>query len=201
VKIGILGGTGKEGRGLAARWTRAGHEVLLGSRDPAAAAVAAVSNREAAQADVVVVSVPYAAHAPLLAELRAELAGRIVVDLVVPLVPPAVDRVVVPAEGAAALEARKLLGPVCRLVAGLHHVSSVHLADPDHAIDCDVLLCGDDAAALETVGALIADLGMRPLLAGPLANAVALEAMTAVLLHMNKRYKKRGLGLRITGLE
>ncbi|HTM21375.1 MAG TPA: NAD(P)-binding domain-containing protein [Kofleriaceae bacterium] len=199
MKIGILGGAGKEGRGLAARWRAAGHTVMLGSRDPAGAAVPAVSNREAAGCEVVVVSVPYPAHAPLLTELRGQLAGRIVIDLVVPLVPP-VDRVTLPRDGAAALEARRILGDGSRIVAALHHVSSVHLGDPAAAIDCDVLLCGDDADLVAVVAGLIEDLGLRALDAGPLANAVALEAMTPVLLHLNKRYGKRGLGLRITGL-
>ena len=195
MKIGLLGGTGKEGRGLALRWAKAGHEVVIGSRDPAKG-----DNAAAAAADVVVVCVPYAAQGETLRELAPRLEGKIVVDLVVPLVPPQVTRVVLPAGGAAALEAQQLL-PGARVVGALHHVSSVHLGDPERAMRGDVLVCGDDAAAKDTVIALVGDLGMRGLDAGPLANAVALEAMTPVLLYMNKKYKKAGLGLTIAGID
>ncbi|KAB2889580.1 MAG: NADPH-dependent F420 reductase [Kofleriaceae bacterium] len=195
MRIGLLGGTGKEGRGLALRWARAGHELVIGSRDPAKG-----DNVRAADADVVVVCVPYPGQAETLRELAPRLEGKVVIDLVVPLVPPQVTRVVLPPGGAAALEAQALL-PGARVVGALHHVSSVHLGDPEHVMRGDVLVCGDDAAAKETAIALVADLGMRGLDAGPLANAVALEAMTPVLLYMNRRYKKPGLGLTIAGLE
>jgi NADPH-dependent F420 reductase len=195
VKIGLLGGTGKEGRGLAARWERAGHTCVIGSRDPARG-----DNRAAAACDVVVLCVPYPAQASTLEELAPLLAGKIVVDLVVPLAPPQVTRVSLPAGGAAALEAQRI-APEARVVAALHHVSSAHLGDPAHAIPGDVLVCGDDAAAKDVVIALIAELPARALDAGPLANAVALEAMTPVLLYMNKKYKRAGLGLTIAGLE
>jgi NADPH-dependent F420 reductase len=194
MRIGLLGGSGKEGQGLAARWRAAGHEVVIGSRDPARG-----DNAAAAAAELVVVCVPYAGHAATLRELAPLLDGKIVVDLVVPLQPPQVTRVHLPEGGAVALEAQRLV-PGARVVAALHHVSAVHLADVAHPIVGDVLVCGDDAAAKETVIALIADLGMRGLDAGPLANAVALEAMTPVLLYMNRRYKRPGLGLRIAGL-
>ncbi len=195
MKIGLLGGTGKEGRGLASRWAKAGHEIVIGSRDPAKG-----DNLAAADAEVVVVCVPYGGQAETLRELAPRLEGKVVIDLVVPLVPPQVTRVVLPPGGAAALEAQALL-PGARVVGALHHVSSVHLGDPEHAMRGDVLVCGDDAAAKETAITLVADLGMRGLDAGPLANAVALEAMTPVLLYMNRKYKKAGLGLAIAGLE
>jgi NADPH-dependent F420 reductase len=195
VRIGVLGGTGKEGRGLAMRWTRAGHQIVVGSRDPARGV-----NAAAADCDVVVVSVPYAGQADTLRELAPRLEGKVVIDLVVPLAPPAVTRVWLPPGGAAALEAQELL-PGARVVGAFHHVSSVHLLEPEHAMHGDVLVCGDDAAAKATTIALVADLGMRGLDAGPLANAVALEAMTPVLIHMNKTYKKTGLALAIAGLD
>jgi len=122
------------------------------------------------------------------------------VDITVPLKPPAVRTVHLPEGRSAALEAQALLGPGVRVVAAMHHVSAVHLADIEHAIDCDVLACGDDATALETALSLIADLGVRAFDAGPLANAVALESLTPVLLHMNKRYKGVGVGVRFTGV-
>jgi NADPH-dependent F420 reductase len=195
VKIGLVGGTGKEGRGLAARWERAGHTCVIGSRDPARG-----DNRAAAACDVIVLCVPYGAQAATLEELGPLLAGKIVVDIVVPLTPPQVTKVSLPPGGAAAIEAQKLV-PDARVVATLHHVSSAHLGDPAHAIPGDVLLCGDDAAAKDTVIALLAELPARGLDCGPLANAVALEAMTPVLLYLNKKHKKGGLGLTIAGLE
>jgi len=195
VRIGLVGGTGREGRGLAGRWTLAGHEVVIGSRDPAKG-----DNRAAARCDVVVLCVPYAAHAAILRELSGALAGVILVDLVVPLAPPTITTVTLPEGGAAALEAQRLV-PDARVVATLHHVSSVHLSEAGRALQGDVLVCADDALARDVVLGLVGDLGMRGLDAGPLANAVALEAMTPVLLYMNRKYKRQGLGLAITGLD
>jgi NADPH-dependent F420 reductase len=214
MRIGIIGGTGKEGSGLAIRWARAGHEVRIGSRDGERGAARAAelnteysvtleggSNEWAIEgADVSVLSVPYSAHRPTLEGLRDALQSHILVDITVPLRPPKVTRVHLPEGHAAALEAQALLGEGVRVVASLHHVSSVHLADADHAIDCDVLTCGDDNDAVELVCGLIGDLGMRGVHAGALANAVALESLTPVLIHLNKKYKSAGTGLRITGI-
>jgi 8-hydroxy-5-deazaflavin:NADPH oxidoreductase len=213
MRIGLVGGTGKEGRGLAMRWARAGHEVIIGSRDAARAQESAAEltaragvpirggdNLAAADTDVVVLSVPYGAQAATLTELRGALAGKIVLDLVVPLQPPQVTRVHVPDGKAAALEAQAILGDGARVVGALHHVSSTHLADLEHPMRGDVLVVGDDEAARGIVIGLCDDLGMRGLDAGPLVNAVALEAMTPVLLYMGKRYKRPGLGVTISGL-
>jgi NADPH-dependent F420 reductase len=212
MRIGILGGTGREGSGLAIRWARAGHTVIIGSRDGERGTAAARklstggitleggSNTDACDADVVVLSVPYAAHVETLASVKGALAGKVVVDITVPLKPPAVRRVHLPAGRAAALEAQALLGPEARVVASLHHVSSVHLSDPEHAIDCDVLVCSDDDDARRMVMGLVGDLGLRALDAGPLENAIALEALTPVLLHLNKVYKSPGSGIRFTGI-
>lgn len=185
--IGLVGGTGAEGRGLAARWRAAGHEVVIGSRDPARG-----DNAAAAKCEIVVLCVPWAAHDETVRTL--DLAGKVVIDLVVPLVPP-VTRVKVPDGGAAALRAQEL-APGAKVVAALHHVSAAHLLE-GHA-EGDVLVAGDDAAAKDIVIALCKDLGLRGLDAGPLANAVALESLTPVLIYMNKRYKHAGLGVRIT---
>ena len=184
MRIGLIGGTGKEGRGLAVRWTRAGHHVVIGSRDPLKG-----DNAAAAQCEVVVLCVPYPGHEAALREHAAALAGKIVIDLVVPM-----------GTGEAALEAQRVV-PDARIVAALHHVSSTHLNDADHPIAGDVLVAGDDEGAKDTVIGLIADLGMRALDAGPLKHATALEAMTPVLIYMNKRYRRKGLGLRVAGLE
>jgi NADPH-dependent F420 reductase len=122
------------------------------------------------------------------------------VDITVPLKPPKVRRVHLPEGRAAALEAQAILGPGTKVVAALHHVSSVHLADPAHAIECDVLVCSDDEDAKRAVLGLIGDLGLRALDAGPLENAIALESLTPVLLHLNKTYGSAGTGIRFTGL-
>ncbi len=215
MRIGIVGGTGREGRGLALRWAAKGHAIVVGSRDAARAQekarelsaeltggvgpISGGSNEEAAGAEVVLLTVPYAAHADTLKGLRGALAGRIVIDITVPLVPPKVTQVNLPAGTSAALEAQVLLDPTTRVVATLHHVSSAHLGEPGHAIDCDVLVCSDDQDARTVAIGLIEDLGLRGLDAGVLKNAVALESLTPVLLHLNRKYKTN-TGIRITGL-
>jgi NADPH-dependent F420 reductase len=212
MRIAVLGGTGKEGRGLALRWAKAGHAVLLGSRDAerARACATELSSRGCGpieggenawaveQAEAVVVSVPYAGHADLLTTLRPALEGRLVIDITVPLRPPRVHEVHLPPGHAAALEAQAILGDTARVVATLHHVSSSHLGDPGRVIPCDVLVCSDHDEARAQVIRLIEDLGLRALDAGPLRNAVALEALTPVLLHLNKRYGAK-LGIRFEG--
>lgn len=212
MKIAVVGGTGKEGSGMALRWAKAGHEVLLGSRDAARAeAKAAELSQQSggkvtggdnpwavAQADVVVLSVPYSGHRDTLLSLKDALAGKVVLDVTVPLKPPQIRKVHLPEGQAAALEAQALLGESTKVVAGVHHVSSNHLLDLGHTVDCDVLACSDDAKALELCLGLIRDLGVRAFDAGPLANAVALESLTPVLLHLNKQYKT-SVGIRITG--
>ncbi len=218
MRIGIVGGTGREGRGLALRWAKAGHQVALGSRDearareratelaaelgaPYAGTILGGSNEWAvSEAAAVVLSVPYAAHAETVRALAPHLAGRVVIDISVPLRPPKVHEVHLPDGQAAALEAQAILGPGTPVAAALHHVSSAHLGDPEHGVDCDVLVCSDDPAALALTLGLVEQLGVRAFDAGPLRNAVALESLTPVLLHLGKRYKSPGLGLRITGL-
>jgi NADPH-dependent F420 reductase len=214
MKLGLVGGTGREGTGLGVRWARAGHTVSIGSRDAgrarekaqelsqrAGVAIRGGDNAEVCRdADVVVLCVPYGAHGATLEGLKAELQGKLVIDITVPLVPPKVREVQLPEGNSAAEEAARILGPDVRLVATLHHVSSGHLADPQHTIACDVLVCGGDLAAKDTALALLSDLSLRGLDAGPLKNAVALESLTPVLLYLNKRYGGDGAGIRITGL-
>ena len=214
MKIGIVGGTGREGRGLALRWARAGHDVMIGSRDAARGQQKAAEfsdecgskitggNNPAACAhgDIVIVTVPYSAHAATFSSIAQTVGNKIVVDITVPLQPPKVRSVNLPEGRAAALEARAHLGQEARLVAALHHISSEHLGDPDHTFDCDVLVCGNDKEARAEVIALIGDLGLRGIDAGVLKNAIALESLTPVLLHINRRYKSTGSGIRITGL-
>ncbi|MBL8056901.1 MAG: NADPH-dependent F420 reductase [Anaerolineales bacterium] len=213
--LAILGGTGHEGSGLGLRWARAGHTVLIGSRsaEKAEAAAAAMNarlgqplvrgleNAQAAQAaDIVVLTVPYAAHQATLESVRAAVQGKVFVDVTVPLVPPKVSRVQLPAGGSASQEAQALLGPGVRVVTAFQNISAEHLKDPDHPIDCDVLVCGDDKDAKALVIQLAADAGMQAWDAGPLANAVVPEGLTSVLIGLNARYKVKSSGLKLTGL-
>ena len=208
--LAVLGGTGPEGAGLAFRWLRAGYKVIIGSRDAARALATAdelghgargATNIEAALAcDIAILTVPFAAQKPTLADVRDALAGKILVDVTVPLVPPRVARVQLPPEGSAAQAAAAVLGENVRVVSAFQSVSAHHLRDPDHRIDCDVLISGDDVEAREQVVQLAAAAGLRGLHAGVLANAAASEALTSVLIAMNRRYKVPGAGIRITGL-
>jgi hypothetical protein len=218
--IGVLGGTGPQGRGLALRFALCGLQVLIGSRDESRAATAADEvNRSlpsgaahpargednagvAAHADLVVVAVPWDGHAATIEALRPSLAGKIVVDCVNPIGfdergPYPID---VP-EGSAAQQAAALL-PDSRVVAAFHHVSAVLLADPDvPRVECDVLVLGEDRAATDTVRAL-ADLvpGLHGVYAGRLRNAGQVEAFTANLIAINRRYKAHA-GIRITDID
>lgn len=213
--IAILGGTGQEGGGLAARWAKAGHLVVIGSRDAAKASAAAdmmnmtlsgakvrgMSNRDAvAVADVIVLTVPYSAQRSTVENVREALKSKILVDATVPLVPPKVARVQLPADGSAVAEIQKFLGDEVRVVSAFQNVSAHALRDIDHAVECDVLICGDDVAARELVIGLAADIGLRGIHAGPIVNSAAAEALTSILIAINMRYKIPGAGIRITGL-
>jgi 8-hydroxy-5-deazaflavin:NADPH oxidoreductase len=217
VTVGILGGTGDQGRGLAYRWARAGQGVRIGSRvaergEQAAADLAALpgvvpgtvtggDNEYACGADVVVVAVPWAAHESTLKGLASALVGRIVVDCVNPLgfdgKGPFAVRV---PEGSAAQQAEALL-PAARVCAGFHHVSAELLADPTvDRMELDVLVLGDDRDACAVVQALAHRIdGMRGVWAGRLRNAGQVEALTANLIAINKRYKAHA-GIRVTDL-
>jgi hypothetical protein len=210
LSIGLLGGTGPQGSGLARRFAAAGLHVLVGSRDAAKAVEAAqqlgagvrgVDNATcAAVADIVVVAVPWDAHADLLSGLADELAGKVVVDCVNPL--GFDDRGPYPldvAEGSAAEQAQALL-PQSRIVAAFHHVSAVHLNDGDTDVDCDSLVLGDDREATDLVRALVEVVpGMRGIYAGRLRNAGQVEALTANIIAVNRRYRTSA-GIRITGV-
>ena len=214
--IGILGGTGDQGRGLARRFALAGHQVIIGSRSPERAAAAAQeighgvqgqANADAARgASVVIAAVPWEGHGDLLSGLAAELAGKIVVDCVNPLgfdqrgayALPAAEGG--PAEGSAAQQAAALL-PGSRVVAAFHHVSAILLLDPEvDTIDLDVMVLGDDREATDLVQALAARIpGVRGIYAGRLRNCGQIEALTANLVSINRRYKAHA-GLRVTDI-
>ncbi len=215
--LAVLGGTGKEGEGLVLRWAHSGYRVLIGSRDAAKAEAKAQELNDllgedvirggsnvdaAAAADVVVLSVPYAGHAAVLEAIRDVVQGKIVVNVSVPLLPPNVRTVYIPEGLSASLEAQAFLGDDVTVVAAFQNVGAPHLKDLTHSVNCDVLVCGDDAEAKADVQQLIEAIdGLRGIDAGPLANSVAVEALTPVLMYINKRYKISGAGIRITGLE
>lgn len=216
VTIAVLGGTGKEGRGLALRWAAKGHDVVIGSRSAERAQAAATEIRERAGANarvrgtdniaaaqaagVVVLAVPFAAQVATAEEVAQQLAGKILIDVTVPLAPPKVDRVQLPPCGSAVQALQSHLGAQVKVVSAFQNVSAGHLWDLAHTVDCDVLVCGDDADAREAVVRLAEDAGMRAWHAGVLANSAASEALTSVLIAINKRYKIAGSGLRITGV-
>ena len=209
--IGILGGTGDQGRGLARRFALAGHPVLIGSRSPERAEAAAqqlglgvrgLANAAAAgEADVVIAAVPWEGHGELLSALAGELAGKIVVDCVNPMGFDKRGAYALPvAEGSAAEQAAALL-PGSRVVAAFHHVSAVLLLDPEvDTMDLDVLVLGDDREATDLVQALAGRIpGVRGIYAGRLRNCGQIEALTANLVSINRRYKAHA-GLRITDI-
>jgi 8-hydroxy-5-deazaflavin:NADPH oxidoreductase len=215
ITVGVLGGTGKEGSGLAMRWALNGYRVIVGSRDATRAAEKAAEfnatlggdyligkgNDEAAsEADIVVLSVPYSAHKDTLESVKHLLGGKILVDVTVPLQPPKVRTVHVPDGKSAAQEAAAIVGEGVRVVSAFQNVSSEKMTSPQAQVDCDVLVTGDDADAKEQVIKLVEAAGMRGIDAGPLANAVAAESITPMLLYINKKYGAHGSGIRITGI-
>ncbi|PJF22502.1 MAG: NADPH-dependent F420 reductase [Phototrophicales bacterium] len=215
VTVAVLGGTGKEGSGLAMRWALNGYRVIIGSRDAERAVEKAkelntalggdyltgMSNADATQAaNLVVLSVPYSAHQATLASVKEQLTGKVLIDVTVPLQPPNVRTVYIPEGKAAGLEAQAFLGEQVKVVSAFQNVSAEKLKDPHATVECDVLVCGDDPEAKRDVIKLVEAAGMRGIDAGPLANAVAAEALTPVLLYINKTYKVKGAGIRITNL-
>lgn len=204
----IIGGTGALGAALAGRLAGLGHRVWIGSRDPLKAQLAAAEMEgdirgagladAAAEGDIVFLTVPYAAHGETLSHIRDAVQGKIVVDTTVPLRPPKVGTVQLPAAGCAALEAAQALGAGVRVVSALQTIGAEKLASGG-SIDADVLVAGDDAEAVETLRSLLGELGLRSWHVGPLANSAASEAMTSLLIQVNRRYKLVQSGVRITG--
>lgn len=211
--IAILGGTGALGSGLARRWAAAGYPVVLGSRsaDKACAAAQEIEGARGAPpvrgentlgavraASIVVIAVPFANHETTLDEIREAVAGKIVIDTVVPLVPPKVSLVQPPPGGSAGELAQARLGPQVRVVSAFHNVAAAKLSAGGD-IDCDVLVFGDNREARDVVIGLADAIGTRGLDGGPIANSIAAEALTSVLIGINRRYKAGNAGLRITG--
>lgn len=215
--IAVLGGTGAEGSGLAMRWARGGLKIVIGSRvaEKGASAAAAYNVRigptphpitgtdnrtAAATADVVVLTVPYAAHLDTLGDVQAALAGKVLIDVTVPLMPPKVSVVQLPAAGSACQEAQEFLGPDVQVVAAFQNISAEHLGDPDHAVDCDVLVAGNSKEAKQVAIELARLAGLDAFDAGPLQNAGVIEGLTSILIGLNIRLKAKGTGIRLTGV-
>jgi hypothetical protein len=214
-KIGIIGGTGRQGRGLAYRWAQAGHEILIGSRklEGALAAVeelkerlngegklAGRTNLEAVEAcEIAVLTVPFEHMRSTLEELKDALQGKLLINVCVPLVPPKVTRVQMPPEGSGALMAQAILGDGARIVDAFQNVSFEHLLSGEE-IDTDVLVAGYDKAARETVIQLSADIGVKAWDAGVIQNTMVVEGLTSILIGLNIQYKVPSSGIRITGV-
>ena len=213
--IGIIGGTGKEGKGLAYRWAKAGHKVLIGSRSEekalaAAADLAALLPSEARvqglgnlaavqQCDIAVLTVPFAAHAETLHGLKEALQGKLLIDVAVPLNPPKVTRVSMPPEGSAAQQAQSILGEGVQVVAAFQNISYEHLLK-DEPVACDVLVCGTGKDARQAVINLARDAGLTAWDAGVIENAVVVEGLTSVLIGLNIQHKVGSAGIKITGI-
>jgi len=211
--IAILGGTGDLGGGLARQWSRAGYKIMIGSRTVEKGQAAAKAlldefpdlnvtgheNLEAARAaDLVVLTVPFEHQLSTLETVKPGLVGKILIDVTVPLVPPKVGTVQLPESGCAAVQAQNFLGEDIFVVSAFQNVGAMHLQE-DHAIACDVLVSGNKKMARETVIKLVEAVGLKGWHAGPLANAVAAEALTSILITINRHHGVEGSGIVITG--
>lgn len=213
--IGIIGGTGKEGKGLAYRWAKAGYSVQIGSRTEEKARAAAEeinqllqsqsivrggTNQEIAQSsNILVLTVPFAAHREMLQTIKPWVQGKILIDVTVPLVPPKVTKVQMPPSGSASLEAQELLGEGVQVVAAFQNISYEHLLN-DEEVGCDVLVCGSGKNARTVVLGLVKDAGLVGWDAGPLENSMVVEGMTSILIGLNKQFGVQSAGIRITGI-
>lgn len=213
--LAVLGGTGHEGSGIAFRAARAGYPVVIGSRDAARATAKAgelnalagstlVSGAgladAAQQGEIVILAVPYAAQVATAQQVRPALEGKVLIDVTVPLKPPKVSLVQLPPEGSCTKALQEKLGAGVRVVSAFQNVSAHALMDSANPVDCDVLVCADDPEAKAVTTELIRRMGLVAIDAGPLANSVVAEALTSVLIHVNRTYKVPASGIRITGL-
>ena len=213
--IAVLGGTGKEGKGLAYRWAKAGYRVLIGSRTSEKAVTAAseimellegsssvvgTTNLEATeQADIVVITVPYAGHRDTLESVKDALKGKLLVDVTVPLVPPK-SKVQMPPAGSAAQEAREIVGEEVEVAAAFHSVSHKLLMG-EEAVECDVLVTGTSKKARTETLTLVEATGLTGWDAGPIENSVVVEGLSSVLIHINKHYGSTHAGIKITDVQ
>ena len=212
--IAVLGGTGKEGKGLAYRWAKAGYRVLIGSRLSERAvtvaseimqllegssSVVGTTNLEAAtQAEIIVLTVPYAAHRETLDNVKDVLKGKILVDVTSLSVPPMVTKVQMPPAGSAAQEAKEIVGEGVEVVAAFQSISHKHLLT-DEDVDCDVLVTGTSKDARAEVLKLVEAAGLIGWDAGPIENSIVVEGLASVLRYINKQYGSKNAGIKITG--
>jgi NADPH-dependent F420 reductase len=216
VTVAVIGGTGNLGRALARRWAVVGYTVIIGSRSAekgshaareiAQAAVGAnlssATNLAAAQtADIIVLTVPFTHHQAILEMIRTAVQGKILVDTTVPLVPPRVARVQLPEEGSIAKATQEYLGNNVRVVSAFKTVAASRLHSDATYINLDVLVCGNNPDARQSVIELVESAGLRGWHAGAIDNSAASEALASVLIFLNMKYKLRGAGLRILGEE
>ncbi|MBI5838576.1 MAG: NADPH-dependent F420 reductase [Chloroflexi bacterium] len=214
LSIAILGGTGKEGKGLAYRWAKAGYHVHIGSRTHEKAEAAAkeltemlggdaliegMDNLQAAEkANIVVLTVPYSAHKNTLETVKDAVKGKLFIDVTVPIVPPKVATVQMPAAGSAAQEAKQILGEGVEVCAAFQNISHEHLLD-DSDVECDVLVTGTSKDARAETIKLVEAAGLNGWDAGPIENSVVVEGLTSVLIGINKKYGSTHAGIKITG--
>jgi hypothetical protein len=215
-KIAIIGGTGKEGKGLAYRWALAGHDVIIGSRSVEKAQLAAdevntlltdkvirvggLENIQAADwCEIVTLTVPFSAHVTMLEYLKDVIKGKLLIDVTVPIVPPKVTIAQMPEAGSAGKEAQNILGEETPVVIAFQNISYERLMKEEE-IDCDVFVCGTSKEARDIVIGLVEDAGMVGWDAGPMGNAMVVEGLTSVLLYINKRYGSKEAGIKVTGV-
>jgi hypothetical protein len=215
MKIAIIGGTGKEGKGLGYRWAKFGHTVIIGSRIKEKAEMAAqdvekllnsngkvlgMDNLSAAkEAEIIVLTIPYSAHQDTCKYIKDVVVGKLVIDVTVPLIPPKVTKVQMPEAGSATMEAKLVFGEDIHLAAAFQNISYEHLLQ-DEEINCDVLVTGDSKDTRERTIQLVKEAGLVGWDAGPIENSVVLEGLTSILIGLNKKHGINNAGIRITGI-
>jgi NADPH-dependent F420 reductase len=215
--IAVLGGTGKEGKGLAYRWAKAGYPIIIGSRDPSKAEetandlkamiqkgtnITGSSNEDAARkCQIAILTIPYSAHLSTLESFKNILRDKLVIDVTVPLSPPKVTRVQMPSAGSAAQEAHLILGENAMLAAAFQNISYENLFNDNEESNCDVLVTGTNKESRRITLDLVKDAGFIGWDAGPIENSVVLEGLTSVLIGINRQYKTTHAGIRITGVD
>jgi NADPH-dependent F420 reductase len=214
--IAVVGGTGKEGKGLAFRWAKAGYRVLIGSRSlekaesVASELIVLAGERiliegttilDAVQrGDIITLTVPYGAHREALEIIKDMMKGKILIDVTVPLIPPKVTRVKMPAAGSAAQEALEILGGEAQVTSAFQNISSEHLLK-EEPVECEVLVSGTSREARSETLKLVSAAGLIGWDAGPIENSAVVEGLTSILLSINKQYGSTSAGIHITGVQ
>ena len=216
--ITIIGGTGKEGKGLAYRWIKAGYQVIIGSRNIEKAQSAVLelvggllskanessnlsgnTNKDAVNlCDIAVLTVPYEFHESILKELKPDLENKFLLDVTVPLVPPKVSTIKIPPFGSAAMHAQNIVGDTVKVISAFQNIS-FELLSSDKTIECDVLVCGSNLESRELGIRLVNDAGLIGWDAGPLENSIVQEGLTSILIRINKKFDVHSAGIKITG--